>query len=848
MNSQELREKFRDFFTKNTHKEVKSASLIPNSDDKTVLFITAGMQPFIPNLLGSPHPKGNRIFSIQKSFRTPDIDEVGDDTHHTFFEMLGNWSFGDYFKKEAIDMAYDFFVNYLKLDPKKLYITVFKGNNNISADEESKQIWLTKDGIEENQIYYFGEKDNFWGPAGKVGPCGPCSEIHYDRGEEYGEFLGPNSDENQRCVEIWNLVFMEYNKDENGNLEKLKQKNVDTGVGFERLLSVLQNKNSSYETDLFTDIINKIEKISNTKYENNKKSFRIIADHVKAATFCLADGVTVSNEGRGYILRRLIRRAFREAKKLNINMENVLSYIAEVVIKKYQDEYSELLENKSIKNLLDIEENNFKQTLKKGENMMQKILEEKKHINGKDAFLLFDTFGFPLDITKDLLKEKNISFNEENLQSEFKEEMKLQQERSRKGSGNNFKRENTVLYFNDLPKTEFLGYEKSEVKAKILNFKIEKNNILIALDKTCFYAESGGQVGDQGIIKINNQEIEIYDCKKISSGVFIHYGKLDNEIKLEKNQEVLTKINTHHRNQVARNHSLAHLFLSVAKKILQNDGITQAGSLINFNETRFDFTFDRNLYKEEIGAIEKELSRIVNQNIKSVVKYKSIEDAKKSGAIANFEEKYGDTVRTIKFGEYSYELCGGTHVKNTSEIGSVKIISEAGISAGVRRVKIICGVNSQKFLMEQNEKISQISEILKTPEIIERIKKIISEKKDLETKINFLNNQIASFEVDNIFNKVFILNNQKVILEEIKNSSMQLFVKKLLKKECDLVILINEKNIIIGCKNHLNAKDILNKINEKFGSKGGGNQEFARGGGLKIESIEEIKNFLNEII
>ena len=450
-----LRQKFRDFFVGRTHAEVRSASLIPASDDPTVLLTTAGMQPLVPHFLGTPHPKGKRIFDTQKCFRTPDIDEVGDDTHHTFFEMLGNWSLGDYFKEEAIDLAYDFFVNELGLDPKRFAITIFKGDDDAPKDIEAKNYWLTKEGIDEHQIYEFDKADNFWGPAGTTGPCGPCSEIHYDRGLEYGNDLGPNVDHNQRYVEIWNLVFMEFNKNEDGSYSKLAQQNVDTGVGFERLVAVLQKQDSAFDTEIFADIIAKISEISGKHYQAEKRAFRIIADHVRGATFLIADGVTFSNEGRGYVLRRIVRRAVREGRLLGIK-QGFLAIIAQVIIKQYQNEYPELTEGcDHIIAMLTIEEENFSQTLSKGEQRLEELLEKNKTITGKDAFTLFDTYGFPFDLTKDFVLEHGIEID----QDEFASEMKAQQERSKAGAAKKFEQENFTAAFAQGGETNFIGYE-----------------------------------------------------------------------------------------------------------------------------------------------------------------------------------------------------------------------------------------------------------------------------------------------------------------------------------------------------------------------------------------------------
>jgi alanyl-tRNA synthetase len=466
MDSKELRKKFDDYFIKNGHKKVESSSLIPQNDP-SVLLTTAGMQQFAPNLLGKPHAKGKKLFSTQKCFRTPDIDEIGDDTHHTFFEMLGNWSLGDYFKKEAIDLAYDFFVHELSLDPKRFAITIFKGDKNIERDTEAENYWLEKPGITKKQIFEFGVRDNFWGHTGKTRLCGASSEIHYDRGEKYGENKEPNSDDSNRFVEIWNLVFMEYEKTVDGKYRKLSQKNIDTGVGFERLLSAINNLDSAYETDLFTEIIEKLELLSDKKYTENKVEFRIIADHLRGSSFLLLDNVLPSNKREGSVLRRILRRAILKAKNLGILGEGIREII-NVIMKKYEEIYSDFKKievKKRIENEINREYEAFLKTLEKGENILHDILAKKpKMLSGGEAFRLFDTYGFPFEITKEIASQKGVSVD----QDEFNIEMEAQKERSKSGSKKMFEAE--VEDFLDADKTQFLGYkELTEKKDKKKN-------------------------------------------------------------------------------------------------------------------------------------------------------------------------------------------------------------------------------------------------------------------------------------------------------------------------------------------------------------------------------------------
>jgi alanyl-tRNA synthetase len=787
-------------------------------------------------------PKENVFFDTQKCFRTPDIDEVGDDTHHTFFEMLGNWSLGDYFKEEAIDLAYDFFVKELGLDPKRFAITIFKGDSDAPRDDEAEQIWLSKPGITKKQIFEFDKEDNFWGPAGKTGPCGPCSEIHYDRGEKFGEDVGPNSDENQRYVEIWNLVFMEYDKKEDGTYEKLAQKNVDTGVGFERLLAVLQQKDSAFATELFTDILKKIEEISGKKYANEKRSFRIIADHVRGSSFAIADGVTPGNEGRNYVLRRLIRRAVREGKKLGIK-DLFLSQIARVVIDEYKAHYPELEENQNtILAVLDIEEKNFRETLERGEKMLQEIQEEgKKEISGDSAFQLFDTYGFPLDLTKDFAEEHGLIVDEEG----FEKEMEKQKERSR--GAKKFDRSSAVQAFVSLSATIFTGYDSCAEDTKISGIQQESDEAVVVLEKTPFYAESGGQVGDSGVIEGKNGTLLVTDCQKTASGVFLHSGKLKGS--LEKGEGVSAKIDTKRRGQIMRHHSLAHLFLGAAQKVLGKD-VHQAGSHVNEHRMRFDFTFPRALKPEEILEIERLATESVTASRPVDVEEKSLADAKTEGVEATFGEKYGDEVRTIRMGEFSFELCGGTHVQNTAQIGAVKIISEAGVSAGVRRIEMVCAESAENLLQEQFLEIKTIAEKLKVPEneIFNRLDSIFSERKEMQNEIGCLQKKMAEYEADEYTKQAEEKGGKNIFVitdKETDGKTAGTLARSVVAKGVDIAIICTKSgNIAVATTGNVSAKELLQKISTAFGGGGGGSDQFASGGGATGVTKEGLLQIL----
>lgn len=848
MHPNNLRETFRRFFLSRNHAEIPSSSLIPSSDDPTVLFTTAGMQPLVPNLLGAPHAKGKRLFDTQKCVRTPDIDEVGDDTHLTFFEMLGNWSLGDYFKEEAIELAYDFFVKELNLDPKRFAITIFKGDADAPRDDEAEQIWLSKPGITKEQIFAFDKKDNFWGPAGKTGPCGPCSEIHYDRGEHYGKNTGPNSDENQRFVEIWNLVFMEYDKKEDGSYEKLSQKNVDTGVGFERLLSILQQKDSPFDTELFTEILKTITEITGTTYEKQKRAFRILADHTRSATFMIADGVLPGNEGRKYVLRRIIRRAIREGKKLGVQ-ENFLSRIATTIISEYGEHYPELVENKNtILATLDLEEKAFRETLERGEKMLEEIVEKNpKSISGSDAFKLFDTYGFPLDLTKDFATEHGISVDGIG----FEREMEMQQERSRAGAAASFERDAAVQKFSDLPKTEFVGYEQTESTSKILGILESGDVTFIVLDKTPFYAESGGQVGDSGTITGANGSLEGADCQKTATGVFIHSGKCSGTFSV--GETVSTHINTHRRGQIMRHHSLAHLFLKAAQEVLGKD-VHQAGSHVNEHRMRIDFTFPRAIKPEEIARIEDLVAKAVTAAVPTDIVEKSLTEAKAEGVEATFGEKYGERVRTIKMGTFSYELCGGTHVPNTALLGAVKITSENGVSAGVRRVEMVCGESARILLREQSEKLKETAEKLKVPqhEIAGRLDSLFAERKEMQNQIGILQKTLAKAEAVRIAQEAEEIHGKKMVLMtavKMDAKTAGIFARALAEEGTDGTVLLTEEGgLVIATTGAIQANELLISLTKQYGGGGGGNASFASGGGVQKISQETLREAILSIL
>lgn len=872
LTSKEIRKKYIDFFISKQHKEVISASVIPDKNDETVLFTTAGMQQFVPNLMGKVHEKGSKLISIQKCIRTVDIDEVGDNRHLTFFEMLGNWSLGDYFKEEAIKWSYEFLLNEIKIPKEKLWITIYGGDETIKEDTEAKNIWI-KNGIDENKIISIGasndpEKrakkgrgDNFWGPAGPTGPCGPSTEIFVWLGEgKPKENQNPATDEDN-FVEIWNNVFMEFFMDDKKEVSNLSQKNVDTGMGLERLTMVLQSKKTVFETDIFQNIIEKIVKLSNKKYppyegdfseENDvTRSFRVISDHIRCIAHLIADGVSPSNEKRGYVLRRLLRRAIRFGKK--IGLKNFLQEIVKQYIEDNSEFYKEVEERKNIiLNTIEIEEKQFLKTLDKGEKKFYEILNKEKTISGKNAFTLSDTYGFPKELTIEILQENNIKFNEKQFNSEFDIELKNQIKLAR-GSSKFERKETENEKFINLAKTVFVGdtNESVECKAKILDFSIDKENIYrIVLDKTVFYAEGGGQVGDRGEIIINGSVINIFDTQK-NNGVFIHYGKSEEKsLSINKEDKVIAKINIDLRKRVTCHHSGAHLLQAALTEVL-NETVEQAGSLVDENRTRFDFSFPRGLYKEEIEKVENKIIEYVNRNEDIKIEKMDIEKAKSKGAIALFSEKYGKEVRTVKMGNTSFELCGGTHMSNTSEIGSVKIISESSVSSGVRRIEMVLGIRAQEYFLKQNKILDNLSNKLKTPvvQLENRVSKIMEDQKFLTDEIKQLNNKLLEYEAEEFFIRKKDINNKSIICEAVPTHDMKKvsgMSNSLSKKNVDIVVLFTENGgiAIATKKNQIDAREILKSIQSLAGGKGGGSPFFVQGNGMNLEEFQKIKKIV----
>lgn len=869
MTSKEIRKKYLDYFISKNHALVASDSLLPENDH-TVLFTTAGMQQFVPNLMGKPHPKGKRLCSAQKCVRTNDIDEVGDNRHLTYFEMLGNWSLGDYFKKGAIQMSFEFLTKELKIPAEKIWVTVFGGDKDIPLDTESIEIWK-KLGIPEERIIPIGPKpggkkgrgDNFWGPAGSGGgPCGPCTEMYVYIGKEKPKKEQTPATDETDFIEVWNDVLMEFNQDADGKLTKLAAQNVDTGMGLERIVMVLNGNPTIFETDSFSAVITATEKISKKKYPPYSgdidvknpitRAMRIIADHSRAATHIIADGAIPSNEGRGYVLRRLIRRAVRYGRTLGINTP-FLTKISDAYIQDFKEFYPEIEERKeTIFTTIKIEEEKFFETLERGEKILEEILEKNpKVISGEDAFKLFDTYGFPLDITRDIAREKGISVDER----KFDQEMEQQKKRSREGKGEFFDRKNADRkIFENLPKTKFIGYEKNEGKSKILAIQeVGEGIVEFALDETPFYAESGGQVADTGLVESDSGiKIEVQDVQKMPNGVFVHIGKIiSGESPLEKENKVFLKIDVERREQIRRHHSLAHLLHAALKQVLGKH-VEQQGSLVESTRTRFDFSHPKAVTKEEIREIEQIICDWVNSANEVATKEMPLEEAKKAGAEALFSEKYENIVRTIRMGDKSFELCGGTHVRNTADIGAIKIISESSVASGIRRMELVCAKEAQRFLWKLSDMTESIAASLKTPveQLEERVKIFLQERKDLENEHIAINKEIVRLETDELIPLQKDVNGKKVVCEPIPTGDKKkigALARELVQRGIDVAVTFTrDGGISVASKGKISAKDILQKITEFAGGSGGGAQNFAQGAGVNLEQFQEIRKRVEE--
>lgn len=867
----EIRESFVNFFKKNSHTEVPSSPLIPE-DDPSLLFTNSGMVQFKNFFTGKKKPIDKNIVTIQKCIRAGgkhnDLENVGfTPRHHTFFEMLGNFSFGGYFKENAILMAWEYLTKELCIDKKKLFITIF------NDDDESEVLWKKISGFDRNKIIKINSNDNFWS-MGEEGPCGPCSEIFFDNGKKYnGGLPGSAEQDGERYVEIWNLVFMEYERTQ-GKLKKLRTKCVDTGMGLERITALISETADNYDTDLFQFLFKKIEEKCNLKRKsNNLVSFKIIADHLKSICMLMSEGILPSNEGRGYVLRRLIRRSLMQVNKIHSNGA-FLNDLVKTTVDKYSKFYFELNERISfIEKNLKIEEEKFMETIDIGLSLLNKEIKnlESNEFSPEIAFKLYDTYGFPIDVTRNILTEKKIKLDVKKY-----EEIVLQNKSKQKNTwvGSQGKSEDKV--FLDLIKkskeTTFLGYEKTESESKLLyilhkskivtHVEKEEKDIILIFDKTPFYAEGGGQVGDTGNLYTSEKKLvgKITDTKKLDGNIFLHYLK-NNKEDLNANQELFLSVDTERREKIRNNHSATHLLHASLRTIL-GDHISQKGSLVNDEKLRFDFTYNEQLTNAQVNKIESLVNQSIRENIESRIEFMPTKQAIKSGAIALFGERYPENVRVISFTNEdrnsslsSVELCGGTHVKSTGQIGTFKIVSDHSVSSGVKRIEAITGESAEVFFSKQIDLLIQIKESLKANENnllekIETLKKEVALLKKNKTgdDLKFSENNIISLKKYKCY-----FDTLEIDQKELKNLSD--LIKKNLKASIIILVTKNGEKISVvvsvskELSDEVNAIDILQKIVIFLGGKGGGGRkDMAQGGAPFSNKIEKLKNFLEESV
>ena len=867
----EIRNAFLKFYSEKLHKIIPSASLIP--DDPTVMLTIAGMLPFKPVFLGLKERPSKRATSSQKCIRTNDIENVGVTArHHTFFEMLGNFSFGDYFKREAIQWAWELVTNIYQLPVENIIVSVFH------EDEESAKIWRDEIGIHPDRIVKLGEEDNFWS-SGKTGPCGPCSELYYDFHPEKG-LQNIDLEDGDRFIEFYNLVFMQYNRDPNGKLTDLKFKNIDTGMGLERMAQILQKKQNNYETDLIFPIIQKICEIANIDYfssdDKSKISLKIIGDHTRAVIHLISDGVAASNLGRGYILRRLIRRMVRHGRLLGITNE-FLPHIATVGINLMQNNYPDLKNNNDlILNEIKIEEIRFRETLERGEKLLDELISSgQKLISGFKAFELYDTYGFPLELTVEIAEENSISVDVKG----FEEEMNAQKERAKAASSNidltlEGSLEREIDLFN---KTVFNGYNsllsEAEIKGIFLDSTLVKQasegqKVLIVLDQTTFYGESGGQVGDIGTIFSKDVEVLVDNVMR-KKNVFLHYGTIKKGI-LTIGQKVKTNVNSSNRAKAAANHTATHLLQSALKSVV-NESVGQKGSLVAFNKLRFDFNSSNPISKDQISKIETLVNSWIMENHALEIKNMSKSEALEKGAVAMFGEKYDDEVRVVNVPGVSMELCGGTHVKTTSELGSFKIISEEGISAGVRRIEALSGQSALDYFSDRNALVNQLSDLLKANpnQLFERVNNLQAELINKNKEIQKMKDEIAYFKYSSIKSSAEIVNSFSILVNQIDGldgNSLQSAALNLTSHLGNKAIVIlggipnpeNRKLLFVvslgddAVKIGLHAGKLINEIARICSGGGGGKPNFAQAGAKDIDKLSDAldyaKNYLQKTL
>ncbi len=862
----DLREKYLGFFESKGHLRLGSFSLVPNND-KSLLLINSGMAPMKKYFTGEVTPPSTRVTTCQKCIRTPDLERVGITARHgTFFEMLGNFSFGDYFKNEAIPWAWEFLTKTLEIPENLLWPSVYE------EDDEAYALWRDVIGVPEERIVRMGKEDNFWEHG--TGPCGPCSEIYFDRGEKYGcgsPDCKPGCD-CDRYMEIWNNVFSQFNNMGDGTYTELEHKNIDTGMGLERLACVMQGVDNMFEVDTIRNILDKVVAISGKEYGKDHStdvSIRAITDHARASTFMISDGIIPSNEGRGYVLRRIIRRAVRHGKLIGINRPFFME-LCEAVINENKSGYPELIEKKElITKVITNEEASFNKTIDQGLAMLEELTKNGGMLSGEDAFKLYDTYGFPVDLTKDILAEKGMTLDEE----KFKECMNEQREKARNArkasDGESWKSDG--ISFENIPATEFLGYKEEKCTATVLDIVSEGEHVatvsegseaVIVLDKTVFYAESGGQVGDHGIISNKNGAFTVTDTKKTVDGIFTHFGKVQGGT-VSVGDTVEASFITLRRDAIRRNHTAAHLLQAALRSVLGTH-VEQAGQLVNDVAVRFDFTHFSALTAEEISKVEAFVNNAILSGIEVRNEEMPIAEAKKLGAMALFGEKYGDVVRVVAADNTSVELCGGTHVDNTSKIGLFHIVSESSVAAGVRRIEAVTGQNVLDLIYKNIDLINETASVLKAQnsnEIAKRATAVMNELKATQSELEKATAKLAGSKLDDILKNSVGLNGVRIAVSRVdgvaadelrkmtdtakaENSNIVIVLAAVNGEKLTFTAACGKDAIASGA----HAGNLVREVAKLAGGNGGGKPDSAMAGGKDISKADYALKSVLDIV
>ncbi len=867
----EIRERYLSFFESKGHLRLPSFPLVPQNDD-SLLLINAGMAPLKPYFVGKEIPPRNRVTTCQKCIRTPDIERVGKTARHgTFFEMLGNFSFGDYFKHEATRWAWEFITEDLKLPKDKLWVTVYED------DDEAIDIWVNEVGVERDRIKKMGKEDNFWEIG--TGPCGPCSEIYFDRGVEAGCgkpdcAVGCDCD---RFVEFWNLVFTQFDKDEEGNYNRLAKPNIDTGMGLERIAAIMQGVQNLFEVDTVRNIMLEISKIAKVNYGENEKSdvsLRVITDHIRSTTFLVCDGVGPSNEGRGYVLRRLLRRAARHGRLLGIE-GNFLYNIADTVINESKNAYPQLEAKRDyIKKVIQIEEARFSETIDAGLTILEEYIAElekknEKLLAGSDAFRLYDTYGFPIDLTAEILTERGLDVD----MDAFTECMNEQKNRSREGRNVGEEAawsEDVYMQIGKNVTSEFVGYDNESAEGKIL--AIVKDNAIaqslsdgengvVILDKTAIYGESGGQKGDTGVITADGVKMVVTDAKKLGDGKILNFVCVE-EGSASVGDSVVSAYDKERRMDTARNHSATHLLQKALQEVVGSH-IEQAGSFVDDKRLRFDFTHFEGISQSDLKKVEAKVNEAIMAAYDIDVKVMPIEEAKKMGAMALFGEKYGETVRVVNMGGYSIEFCGGTHLKNTAQAGLFKILSEGGVAAGVRRIEATTGKGVLEYIEESDAVIEKTAEIIKTnkTELVNKAESLMNEYKALQKSIEEVKAKMAAAAANDLLTSIKHVGEVDVLTAQLNGVSadeLKMLTDKMKEKcECGVAVLASvdadkitfvaaatKKAVAMG----VHAGNIIREITKVTDGRGGGKPDMAQGGGKLVSKVDDALAMVDDLV